>query len=329
MIFFIVVLRALAACLITNAHYTGIYPTDLIANGGLIGDILFFAVSGYCLCNVKKDFFPWYAKRLSRIYPPVIIATSIYLLFGAYSLGGEQNFAWWFIYPTGYHFVGSMLLLYVPFWFVGKFEILRKKILWIMLGVGILYLLLYVFVYDKEYYHIDTVREPMIWFLFFESMLLGAYFRQKDEKYRNHFRWWQVCAVIFCAALYFISKLIFARGKYVQFQIVNQIIIFALLYFLFILFSALDEKLEKLPTWLKKAISFISERTLEIYVVQIVIIDWLRSYLFFPLNWIAITFSIIMAAWLLKYVCDVIEKGVLRIVKRLTDRKKMNEENSK
>lgn len=32
MVFFITVLRALATCLITNAHYTGIYPTDLIGH---------------------------------------------------------------------------------------------------------------------------------------------------------------------------------------------------------------------------------------------------------------------------------------------------------
>lgn len=41
MIFFITFLRALATCLISNAHYTGVYPTDLIANGGLIGDVIF------------------------------------------------------------------------------------------------------------------------------------------------------------------------------------------------------------------------------------------------------------------------------------------------
>ncbi len=46
MIFFITFLRALATCLITNSQYTGVYPTDIIANGGLLGDILFFAVSG-------------------------------------------------------------------------------------------------------------------------------------------------------------------------------------------------------------------------------------------------------------------------------------------
>ena len=67
MVMFVYVLRALAACLITNSHYTGIYPTDLIANGGLIGDILFFAISGYCLYNIKQNFFKWYGKRLTRM----------------------------------------------------------------------------------------------------------------------------------------------------------------------------------------------------------------------------------------------------------------------
>ena len=42
MIFFITCLRMIAACLITNAHYTGIYPTDLIANGRIIGRCYIF-----------------------------------------------------------------------------------------------------------------------------------------------------------------------------------------------------------------------------------------------------------------------------------------------
>ena len=80
MVFFVTVLKALAACLITNAHYTGIYPTDIIANGGLIGDVLFFAVSGYCLYNIKFGFVKWYSKRIVRCYLPVLIATAIYML---------------------------------------------------------------------------------------------------------------------------------------------------------------------------------------------------------------------------------------------------------
>lgn len=99
MVLFITVLRALAACLITNAHYTGVYPTDLIANGGLLGDVLFFAISGYCLFNVKKSFPAWYGKRLVRVYPPVLIATAIYFLIGSYTFA-ENNLLWWFLYPT-------------------------------------------------------------------------------------------------------------------------------------------------------------------------------------------------------------------------------------
>lgn len=75
MVFFITCLRVLATIFITNSHYTGIYPTDLIANGGLLGDVLFFAVSGYCLYNVRDSFLRWYGKRAIRIYPAAVLAT--------------------------------------------------------------------------------------------------------------------------------------------------------------------------------------------------------------------------------------------------------------
>ena len=99
--FFVTVLRALAACLITNAHYTGVYPADLIANGGLLGDVLFFGVSGFCLFDIKKSFFPWYGKRLVRCYLPTLIITAVYLAIGFYSFS-EHNAFWWLVYPTGY-----------------------------------------------------------------------------------------------------------------------------------------------------------------------------------------------------------------------------------
>ena len=56
MIFFITVLRALAACLITNAHYTGVYPTDIIANGGLVGDVLFLLYRAIAYTILKFPF---------------------------------------------------------------------------------------------------------------------------------------------------------------------------------------------------------------------------------------------------------------------------------
>ena len=45
MVFFVDLLRALATALITNSHYGSVYPISILANGGLLGNIIFFAIS--------------------------------------------------------------------------------------------------------------------------------------------------------------------------------------------------------------------------------------------------------------------------------------------
>lgn len=170
MTFYITVLRALAALIITNSHYTQVYPTDLIANGGLLGDVIFFAVSGFCLTNIRYSFFSWYRKRIFRIYPAVWIITGTYLVIGWYSFDAWSIFSY-FMYPTYYHFVASIIVLYIPFYFVVSFNYLRTHIRLCMLLVFLAQILVYLFAYDKSYYHIDVVREPMVRFLFMESGL--------------------------------------------------------------------------------------------------------------------------------------------------------------
>ena len=321
MVFYITCLKALAACLITNAHYTGIYPTDLIANGGLIGDIIFFAVSGYCLYNVKESFPKWYGKRLWRVYPPVLLMTAVYLLLGEYSLA-DHSAAWWFIYPTYYHFVASIIVLYIPFYFIVKSNWMRAHIPQLMAVIGAAWFLVYIAVYDKSYYHIDTVREPMIRFLFMESMLLGAWFRQNDKALRDKFSWiWPVGTAV-CFAGYFASKLLFSKWEALApFQFMNQLIIFALLFMLMRCFAGVDNRLSGLPACGKQAITFVADITLEIYVVQYVLIWTLCSAGRFPLNWLAVTASIFVGAYLLHLVCRLIYKFADRMAAAVRRRK--------
>ncbi len=307
MIFFINFLKALAACLITNSHYEGVYPVDIIANGGLIGDILFFFCSGYCLYNLRVNFVKWYSKRLYRIYVPVISVTLIYLLFGLYSFETRNIFEW-LIYPTNYHFIASMVILLIPYYFCVKNSYLKNHLYFVMIAVFVVYLIIYFTVYDRSYYHIDDVHEHMTKFLFFESMLLGGLFRKNDKRLRNNFKVvYPVLAVVFFA-LYFASKLFFSRyNSYMDLQFVNQIIIFMLLAFIALTFSSLDAKLEKLPSFIKKIIVFISDITLEIYVVQYALIDLIKLFkLPFPLNWLCLTGVIILAAFIL----HMLSKGI-------------------
>ena len=335
MIFFIVVLRALAACLITNSHYTGIYPSDIIANGGLLGDVIFFAVSGYCLLNNSKSFPRWYGRRVWRIYPAVIIITVFYFYVIKHELfvlrkqhiEGFEEFVWWYIHPTFYHFVASIMVLYVPFYFVSRYEILRKNIPLIMGFVAIVQLAVYLFVLDKNYYHVDNIDGHFVRFLFFEAMLLGGYFRYNQKNFIDKYTWKLPVLTIAFTAIYFASKFAFSKLTWLApLQIINQYLILVLLFFIFALFSSLDEKLANLPKWIKFIISYVSKITLEIYVVQQVIIDSLRGILNFPVNWVVITASILVAATTLHYVCKLIYWSVDKIIETLKNKLTKKEE---
>ena len=330
MIGFITWLRCLAAMLITNAHYTGIYPIDMIANGGLIGDIVFFCVSGYCLTNTHLGFIKWYGKRLSRILPVVILISIIFLMIGQYDFSvyasGTQNTLlyqafslmgiaypkWlsWFVYPTYYHFVASILVLYVPYFFLLKNEHTRKHLLRVMAVIAVLYFAVYLCFYDKSYYHIDTVREPFIRFLFLESMILGAWFRLNDTKLRNTGKpFVYAVGMMVLFVIYFASKILLSNGWIAQMQIANQVIIFVLLFFIMRWFSSIDKYLEKAPKRLFKVVDLIAKLTLEIYLVQYVLIDVIRKLdLFFPFNWIVLTGVIAVVALILHMVVEFVTK---------------------
>lgn len=300
--YFITLLRAFAAIIITNAHYTGIYPSDIIANGGLLGDVIFFCVSGFCLANPKLPFGKWYPKRLWRIYVVVWIATLFYIIIGSWQVNSFVDCIKWFIHPTKYHFIASISLLYIPLYYVAKHVKLDKK-MWALLSAGLLAVqsVLYFGVYDISYYHIDNVRQPMIEFLFFQSMLMGLFFREELSRGTlavKKSRWlWIVLGALLI--IYFGSKMLFVKQAFLsEFQLLNQVILLFLLFVLFICANTLEDKLHNIEnTKFWKGVVFLSDRTLEIYCVQYVIIDAVRGWgLAFPLNWALLTSLILIAA---------------------------------
>ena len=244
---FIVLMRAIAAIIITNSHYTGVYPTDLIANGGLLGDVLFFSISGFCLASPRDNFGKWYLKRVIRVYTPSWVMTIVYIILGAYILTNLQDVFDFFIWPTHWHFVASIILLYIPLFFVSKYIEMNKRNFLRLTGLILfIQIILYFTVYDYSFYHIDTVREPMIEFLFFQSMLLGLHFRWKAENKSNNYRisLVKIGIVIFFTVLYFMSKMLFVKlPEIAPLQLINPIVLWGLLYVLFELFMSIDSLL--------------------------------------------------------------------------------------
>lgn len=142
-------MRAIAAIIITNSHYTGVYPTDLIANGGLLGDVLFFSISGFCLASPRDNFGKWYLKRVIRVYTPSWVMTIVYIILGAYILTNLQDVFDFFIWPTHWHFVASIILLYIPLFFVSKYIEMNKRNFLRLTGLILfIQIILYFTVYD-------------------------------------------------------------------------------------------------------------------------------------------------------------------------------------
>lgn len=306
-------LRALAAILITNSHYIGVYPINIIASGGLLGDVIFFALSGFVLANIRENFISWYKKRLIRIYPSIWIITLVYLVLGFYTLG-NGSISSYFIYPTYYHFIASIVMLYIPYYLIAKNDHLRKRIPMVMLGTFILQLVVYLSFYDKGYYHIDAVKEPMIRFLFFQSMLMGLHFRTNHTKYANQKKITNWIFLIASLVVYFVTKLAFVRIEEIsQFQIINQVILFVSLYFMFKSFASIDGELVRLPRVIRIPVAFIARITLQIYAVQYVIITKF-AYIVFPLNWLLITSSIVTSAYILNRLGTKMSNDIQRIV---------------
>ncbi len=328
MLYCVYLLRILGAILITNAHYEAIYPVSILANGGLLGDVLFFAVSGFCLYPIRKSFLQWYGRRLKRIYPLVWIITLVYLLLGFYQAGSFLGFVKLLIYPTYYHFVASILLLYLVYFVVARLlqsheQDWNRWFGFLATALAASYAILYLTIYDRSYYHIDTVREPMIEFLYFSAMLIGLYFRKHQERYvgRPSKLSWLCAAGLF--VLYFGSKLAFARGVLSsQLQALNQVLLLLLLLFLFRGMIGLEEKLSRMPEKLRDVIAFLASFAFEIYLVQYMLIPRLNIGPF-PANFLLVSGGIFASALVLHIVHKKTISGVERLIGTFRTGRKM------
>lgn len=311
MVEFITWIKALAAILITNSHLGHVYPVEALATGGLIGNLLFFAVSGYCLYNIKLPFHKWYIKRLLRIYPAVWIATIVCLALGTYHIDSLTQGIRLFLYPTYYHFIASILILYVPFYAVarhsGRVQNPQRYLAIIGGLLAITYMLVYTIVYDTSYYHIDTVEEPMILFLYFAAMLMGAWLRTQSEP--QVINWLVPMGLFISLGIYAYTKLSVSNGLISpKYQYLNQISILVLIWMLLQTGRHINPVLKTIPTFLRKSAAFISAITLEIYLVQYLV---LRSTVVqgttFPCNLLISIAGIASSAYLLHLIVKKIQ----------------------
>ena len=171
---------------------------------------------------------------------------------------------------------------------------------WFLLAFLIIFILAYIFMFDKSYYHIDDINENWCRFMFIESMLFGAYIRENYDKIGDKISLWNVVSFICLGMLYFICKKILTSvADASMIQCVLPIIVVLFILSLNILFIKIEKKriFEAANKSIKALVTFIAGISLEVYLVQYVIIDHF-SGLAFPINFVVVTGIILLCAYI-------------------------------
>ena len=311
-------LKAFATIFITNSHYENIWPIPAMAMGGHFGNCLFFMLSGFCMYNIRESFPRWYAKRFLRIYPALWIVASVDFLVGRNSAHGIMAYIHCYLWPTWYHFITSIMLLYVGFyivrWMQKKWKIRTE---WFYCGLAFTFVLLYFTVFDRSYFHIDDISEKWVRFQFFASMLVGILLREQYEKIGGRPSVWHCIRVFGLFIGYFLLKLLIGRmGQWAAYQGLIPVVQVLLVADLGLLAIRLEKRefFEKMPRWMDRGADFLSGITLEIYLGQLLIFHWFED-LPFPIDFILVTTLIIAYAWVVHKCASWISGKAIKLLK--------------
>lgn len=327
---FVIYLKALATILITNSHFDTIYPISQLSMGGSIGNSIFFGVSGFCLSNIKSrgsivvDGGAWYLHRLWRIYLPCVVAVLIntfyrYMIHIATPnlkeiLGNIVN-------PTvGFWFVQAILVLYILYYITVRLldnGTLSFKVVFIT--IGIIYTISYVLCVDKSYVSIE--RDSLFkWIYYFAVMMLGFYCKKmKRSNAQNKVGLLIVCSAMF-VIFYGLQFVIKRCTVLLPFQFIIHVEEVVFIYYITYLFENLESFFIEIKhkTAISKIADSLAKITLEIYLVQMVVIDLCAEHLAFPLSFVVAVVGIYVYA----IIVNSISTQVRRIVEKIVIRKK-------
>jgi len=292
-------LKFIATVLITNSHFGVLYPIDfqILATGGTIGNSLFFFISGYTLYfSNKESFVKWITKRLLRIYMPVWVSGLVFsILLNRWNIFD-------FIFPN-YWFLRAILVFYFIYFIVIKH--FKDKLNWILIIVLVGYLMTF-FVNEQHSWVIEITENKtyLHWYYYFGIMLFGTLTAQRNDlRPKNNLK--TGLNLLSWTSIYYVSKLMIFKFNAFEYQFLIPIALFFICYYAYSLICTINLRSE----WVTKPIQFIAGLTLEIYIVQFVIIRTMAN-LTFPANTLLSIILILLSAYML----NLISTKLMRII---------------
>jgi peptidoglycan/LPS O-acetylase OafA/YrhL len=274
------VLRVLAILLIANSHLEDLYPFRPLAADGLIGNSLFFLLSGLGLALSPRTsggpFIDWYRRRLSRIYPSLwlTVLVGMVLIQGAGRDWTALDFERILVWPTPYGFLAQIVLFYPAFYLLKAARnpnVERVAIL----GLTAPYLAVALFHYDLH---------VLSWIYYLQVMLLGGLLAGRVRERRGDGK--RHLVVLSATMLIYIAvKLGMVTGRIPShLAILHLLTIPILLSLLALCASEPVQALARHPR-LGPVLGLVAGMTLEIYLVHGFIHTWPGVMMLpFPIN---------------------------------------------
>lgn len=326
----ITLIKVLATLFITWFHFKWTVPQNFapLFIGGAIGNSLFFYASGHLLKFKEERFYgQWIVGKIIRLLPSIWVFYTLTLLL----FPDRMNIAWYnFFYPTTFWFVNCILCYFlIMFLLKGKLSVPvsaeqnvnkthRGGVNKTLLIIGLLSLSLhisYYFLYVDHHQIVIDDGSIKSWSFYFIFFLWGYYDRINPKTYKGNLK----SVFVFC-----LSIGLFYGYKKIGGQ--NEMMIF--LQFLLIpllLANAIRSTLHlasylitfNTPQWFKTICGHLSNWTLDIYIVQVFIINLTMPHIPFPLN-VGIVFTLILlAAYVNNYCARKISNVLNRIILRI------------
>lgn len=306
-------MRFLAVILITNSHIGPLYPPHLqfLSTGGALGNSLFFFCSGFALYLSNRDtgFAPWAIRRFTRIYP------SLWIFMTVCFLGGIQSFRLPDIIIPTFWFLQAIFVFYVFFFYSIKFF---ERQLWKVCAAFIFPLLVtYFYVPHHEWIIENTEHNHFLhWYFYYIIMLFGAIAAQRrtnTESPSSIAR--PLSAVLLIVTVYYSLKIYILHSASPIYDV--QLCIPILLTLFSIYMFRLFERLSNIGTKKTAAIvNYIASLTLDIYIVQFVIMGYFIRYTF-PFGYFGSIAAILLAAGILNYISKYTTSFLRNILSKL------------
>lgn len=129
--------------LVINSHLEAFYPRPWMAGDGLLGNSIFFFVSGFgvtCSLNARpQSFGSYFIRRLLRIYPALFITELAFGWFAHkhWSVSEPASLTTLFLYPTRFTYVRCIVIFYALLYLVVRFVPRKASIaVWAALLAG-------------------------------------------------------------------------------------------------------------------------------------------------------------------------------------------------